>query len=250
MLKRILLIPALLLSCFLFSQDNRADKVPDKPDPFRWAVDLSSGFLSENETEQVHATLEQFAVETSNQIAVVVVDDYNGLSGIEFATEVGRKWGVGGKKNDNGVVVLIDPIGGEGQRNITISVGYGLEGAIPDLITKQIEQEMIPMLKEGSNYEAVTYCVNALMAAAKGEYNEFSGKRKGGPVPNWLIILLVVLGFFVFGFFRGGGGTIGRGGYHGGFGSFGGFGGFKGGGFGSGGFGGGGFGGGGSSSNW
>lgn len=250
MRKTFLFFLSVLSSCLLYSQDNRADKVPDKPDPYRWVVNLSPGFISDEEAALLHGTLEQFAIETSNQIEILIIDDYNGLSGIEFATELGRKWGVGGAKNDNGVVVLIDPSGAEGQKNITIAVGYGLEGAIPDLTTKEIQQDMIPLLKDGKNFEALELCVNALMMASRGEYEEYSGKRSGGPIPRWLVILLIILGVIVFGFFRGGGGTISRGGYHGGFGRIGGFGGFGGGGFGSGGFGGGGFGGGGSSSNW
>ena len=119
-----LLFLGLLFSLVGFSQYNRADKVPDKPSPYRWVQNLSVSqpdFLTEDQVQELHERLEQYAVETSNQIAVLIIDDYNGLSGIEFATEVGRKWGVGGDKQDNGIVVLIDPEGEEGKKDITIS---------------------------------------------------------------------------------------------------------------------------------
>ncbi|MCC7303191.1 MAG: TPM domain-containing protein [Bacteroidia bacterium] len=256
-MKTFAIILGLIFCAFSMSgQDARADKVPDPPSPYRWVVNLSeqeTEFISTSGAQTLHNTLEEFAVQTSNQIVVLIVDDYNGLSGIEYATEVGRKWGVGGKDKDNGVVVLIDPAGGEGEKNITIAVGHGLEGAIPDIYSKQIEQEMIAYFKTGNSEEGIIRGVTLLMDAAKGEYTEFSGQSVWS-IPTWYIILAFLIGILALAFFTkgGGGGTISRGGWHGRFGGFSSFGGFGGGGggFSSGGFGGGSFGGGGSSSNW
>ncbi|MFY9309579.1 MAG: TPM domain-containing protein [Bacteroidia bacterium] len=241
--------------------------IPERPNPPRLVNNLSKempGFLSTAEEAQLERKLQDFANQTSNQIVIVIVDDLEGDEPWSYATELGQKWGVGQGKFDNGIVILIKPTGGEGQRNLHIAVGYGLEGAIPDLTTKQIrENEMYPYFKKGEYYTALDRATNVLMALAKGEYNSdaYGKKRKKEGLPMGIIIPIVL--FIIFLIFRssrrggrGGGLTMGSTGFilgsmlnnrGGGFGG-GSFGGGSSGGFG--GFGGGGFGGGGSGGNW
>ena len=55
-------------------------------------------------------------------------------------------WGVGQSKEDNGVVLFVFP----NDRVTRIEVGYGLEGALPDIITKRIiENELLPSFRAG-----------------------------------------------------------------------------------------------------
>jgi uncharacterized protein len=238
---------------------SQADGIPERPNPPALVNDFtSSAFLSSSEKQQLEQKLQAFANETSNQIVVVVVDDLGGMEPWNYATQLGHKWGVGQAKFDNGVVVLICPP----TRDLAIQVGYGLEGAIPDLTTKRIrEEEMNPYLKDGDNFKALDKGTDVLMALAKGEINsdQYGAKKKGGRSKGqmifWLIIAVV---FIIISIKRGGRG--GRGGLSMGSGFFlgsmmggRGFGGGSGGGFGGGGFGGfggGGFGGGGSSGKW
>ncbi|MES2593015.1 MAG: TPM domain-containing protein [Bacteroidota bacterium] len=242
-----------------------AIEIPERPNPPRLVNNLSvemPDFLSAEETAILEQKLSSFANETSNQIVIVVVDDLGGDEPWSYATELGQKWGVGQGKFDNGIVILVKPTGGEGQRNLFIAVGYGLEGAIPDLTTKQIrEKEMYPYFKKGEYFTALDKATDVLIALAKGEYNSDAyGKKnkKGFPLGVVVPIVLFIL-FIIFKSSRGGGGgglTMGAAGFilgsglgrsSGGFGG-GGFGGGSSGGFG--GFGGGGFGGGGSGGNW
>lgn len=239
--------------------------IPERPSPARLVNNLSvamPNFLSANEAALLEQKLTDFANETSNQIVIVIVDDLGGDEPWSYATELGQKWGVGQGKFDNGIVILIKPTGDEGQRNLHIAVGYGLEGAIPDLTTKQIrENEMYPYFKRAEYYTALDKATTVLMAMAKGEYSSGAyGKKNKKKLPAGLIIPLIIFillvifkaskrgggnggltmgaaGFILgnaFGGHRGGGGGFGGGGSSGGFG----------------GFGGGGFGGGGSGGNW
>ena len=61
-------------------------------------------------TPQQQAQLEQFLVmvddSTSNQIAVVTVNDLGGYDKAQFTTELGQKWKVGNEKFDNGIVLI------------------------------------------------------------------------------------------------------------------------------------------------
>ena len=240
-----------------FSQDG----IPDIVDPNKLVNNFSKempDFLSAEEEELLEKKLDDFSLKTSNQIVVVIVDDLAGYEPWEFATELGEKWGVGQGKEDDGIVILIKPTGGKGERKYFIAVGKGLEGAIPDATCRKIEEEeLLPGFKEGNYYGALDNTTNVLMSLAKGEYNSDKYNKQHenkGSYLKVIIIVLIIIIFFI-ARTRGGGGkggfTMGSGGmFFGGFG--GGSGGFGGGssGGGFGGFGGGSFGGGGSGGSW
>lgn len=241
-----------LITSVSFSQ------VAQRPSPQKLYNNLSQefpNFLSSSEAEDIEQKLEAFSRETSNQIVVVVVDDFGGTDAASYATELGTSWGVGKKESNNGIVILIKPTQRDGGRDLFIAIGYGLEGAIPDLATKRIrEDEMYPYLKKGDNYTAINNACEKLMGLAKGEINVKDYAKKSNP-DSWfraiMIILMIIAAIYIF-TGKGGGGTTYTGGryYGGGFGggSFGG--GRSSGGGGFGGFGGGSFGGGGSGGKW
>ena len=211
-------------------------------------------FLTQEEQAQLEKKLEDFANQTSNQIVIVIVDDLKGLEPFDFALSILRNWKVGQAKMNNGIVIVVKPTGGKGQRKSTISVGYGLEGAIPDITAKQIvDNEMNPNFAEGKVYDGFDKATDVLMALAKGEYNSDQyGKKhiskgfrfpKGIIIPLIFIIIIIIAraskgggggsggmsmgtGFFLGSMmgrgFGGGGGGFGGGGASGGFGGFGG----------------------------
>ncbi|MCE3295774.1 MAG: hypothetical protein K0R65_1488 [Crocinitomicaceae bacterium] len=258
----------LLSACFLilqFAVFAQRPGIPEKPNPPRLVNNLSKefpDFITDSEEAELEAKLEAFSNETSNQIVVVIVDDLNGYEPWDFATEIGYQWQVGQAKEDNGVVILIKPTGGQGDRKTHIAVGRGLEGAIPDLTANDIvNKELIPNFKDGNFYKGIDDACNVIMALAKGEYNHKDYSKKGKGVTGMAIVIAVIAIIFLLIRFgpkgnnrggRGGGGwTYGAAGFMSGFGagrSSGGFGGGSSGGFG--GFGGGSFGGGGSGGSW
>ncbi len=262
--KQLSLLLLILISLNVFSI---SDSIPERPNPPRLVNNLSKqmpDFLSSSEEAQLESKLEDFANQTSNQIVIIIVDDLAGLESYDFATHLGHKWGVGQAKMDNGVVILIKPTGGSGQRKYFIAPGYGLESVLPDLTCRQIEEEeLLPSLKQKQYFDALDKTTSVIMSIAKGEYNSDAyGKKhsKGKRIPKGIIIAIIfIIIFVVLGSSKGGGG---RGGMSMGSGFFlgsmmgrcfgGGSGGFGGGGSsgGFGGFGGGGFGGGGSGGSW
>lgn len=247
-----------LFSAFVsFAQ---TDGIPDRPSPPRLVNNFSKefpDFLSEQEESQLEKKLEDFANQTSNQIVIVIDDELAGLEPFDYATRLGQKWGVGQGKSDNGIVIVIKPTGGQGHRKYFIAPGYGLQGAIPDLTCRQIEEnELVPNLKSGKYYDALDKTTDVLMSLAKGEYNSdaYGKKHSKRRIPLGVIIpLIFIILFIILRSSKGGGGrgglSIGTGfflgsmmgggrGFGGGGGSSGGFGGFGGGGFGGGGSGG------------
>src|SRR6266498_3653395 len=142
-MKYLRLIIFLLVASPAFAQVNG---IPPRPVPDKLVNNLSPqfpDFLSTSEQENLENKLEKFANETSNQIVIVITDDLGGNDINTYATRIGINWGVGQNKFDNGVVLVIKPTGGEGQRDAYIAVGTGLEGVIPDITAKHIVENEI-----------------------------------------------------------------------------------------------------------
>jgi uncharacterized protein len=214
-----------------------------------------SGTLSSGEIAAISAKLEQFDHETSTQIVVLMVPTLGDSPVEEASLKVAElnKIGRGGK--NNGILLFV----AKNDRKIRIEVGYGLEGAVPDITAGQIiRREITPRFREGDYYAGIVAGVQSIMLATKNEYKAEPGNRtsRGFPVP---IIFLIIIAFVVLSRIgRGGGPFSGRRGpgpfifFPPGGGGWGGSGGSGGGGFGGGGFSGGGgsFGGGGASGSW
>ena len=255
-----ILVAFLLTLTFGFAQ---AQDFPAKPD--KLVIDYT-GTLTAAQMAQLESKLVAFDDSTSTQIAVAVVKTVGDYDINEYALELGRKWGVGSGKKNNGIMIVV----ALGDRKISIQTGYGLEGALPDIQTNRIiENDIKPFFKAGDYYSGLEAGTNSMMQLVKGEYKG-DGPRKqnnvksGAGIPIVIIIIIIVIillrrggggGSQVMGgrgvanalfwsmLFSGGGRGSGGGGFGGGGSSGGGGGGF-------GGFGGGSFGGGGSSGSW
>jgi len=237
--------------------DRYDDLIPAKPQSY---VTDRAGILGAGVPEQLNAKLEQFERDTSDQVLVWIDDKVpEGFTLEDFTVRAAQKWGAGHKKEDNGAVLFVFP----GDRKVRIEVGYGLEGALPDVTAKRIiDDEILPRFRTNDYPGGVTAGVNAMLAAVKGEYKgtgrtvDDSRRRSKTTIGGCSPFLFFFLIFFVLPilFRRRRSRTFGGGGWWGG-----GFGGFGGGGFGGGGGGfsgggfsggGGSFGGGGASGSW
>jgi len=248
---------ALFLALFLlFAGNIHAQNILPQPYPPRLVVD-AAGMLSPDEQNTLEQKLVAFDDSTSNQIAVVTIDSLGDNDLEDYANQLFRSWGIGTKKNNNGVLLLIV----KSTRQIRIEVGYGLEGAITDVQSGSIIRDvMAPNFKEGNYYAGIDQAATALEQAAAGEYKiprPQDNDDDSGYIVFIIIVIIVII--IVARSRRGGGGNVGggsgwwllptllnSGGGSGGFSSGGG--GFGGGGFG--GFGGGSSGGGGASGGW
>lgn len=160
-------------------------------DKLLWAY---TDLLEPAEAERINAKLVQFARETSNRILVLIVDTLCGTSESDLAIQVGERWHIGKKEFDNGVVFLIKPTGGPGQRKVFIATGYGLEGAIPDATCKQIiENEVVPRFKQRDFYGGIDAALDTLMALAKGEFDHKSYGKKSFPWPVLIFLLFFII---------------------------------------------------------
>lgn len=243
-----------------------AQNIPPRPSPPRLVNDYTNT-LTEDQKASLEQKLVAYDDSTSNQLAIVILPTIGDYDPADYATKLGRAWGVGNKKTNNGVVLLIV----KDKHQIFIAPGYGLEGALPDITCKSIiDNEITPNFKQNDFYRGLDLGTTAIFKAAAGEYTAPAGYRSnkdsggGGSILGIIIIVVIILMLVGRGGGGGGGGMFSRRGY-GDFatgailgsmlgggrrdgGDWGGGGSSGGGGFG--GFGGGSFGGGGSGGSW
>src|SRR5882757_433498 len=126
-----------------------AQTVLPKPNPPRLVND-AAGVLSPEQVEILEHKLVALDDSSSNQIAVVLIKTLGDYAIEDYATKLFREWGIGNKKTNNGVLIIaaID------DRKVWIEVGYGLEGAIPDITANHIiENDLTPNFRSNDYYE-------------------------------------------------------------------------------------------------
>jgi uncharacterized protein len=178
----------------------------------------------------------------------------------DYTQRVAQAWGVGQKERRNGVVLFVFVQ----DRKMFIQVGYGLEGALPDITAFDItEYKIKPYFRSGDYQGGITIGIDSIFKAIRGEYKG-SGKtvaetrHRGAGIPSFLFFIIFIIALIVisklqrrlggYGYSSRRGGPIffpsggGGGGWSSGDGGGGGFSGFGGGG--------GSFGGGGAGSSW
>lgn len=113
-------------------------------------VSNPSGILSPAAVNQLNSIIADIWRDTSVELAVVVVDKVDNGSPDDFATELFEKWGIGKGDNDNGVLFLVS----RDDRRAIIRTGYGVEGALPDIVAGRIiRDKVLPPFREG-DYDA------------------------------------------------------------------------------------------------
>lgn len=140
---------------------------------------------------------------TGNQVVVATVASLQGEDIESFGVRAARSWRIGTDENDNGIVVIVAPE----ERMVRIEVGYGLEGAVPDVIAARIiRNEFIPEFRDGDFDAGVSAGTVALLDAVEGEYRaESSGTGKPPPL---VARILISLGFGIIALLAGSGALL------------------------------------------
>ena len=218
--------------------------------------------LDQNTIGQLDGLCRQIDEKAHAQIAVVTVNSLNGSDIESYAVDLFKKWGIGSKSTNRGVLILY----AIRDRRARIEVGYGLEPILPDGKVGSFQREAIPLMQKG-DYNGALMLVTSRIAdvIAKDAGIQLSASRpraptepesqpQGGMSIGTIVAIIVVILIVLFTPLRNvlfwllfsqvfggrGSGGFGGGSFGGGFGSGGGFGGF----------GGGSSGGGGASSSW
>ena len=169
-----------------------SDALPQKPTRY---VSDNAGILSPNTVTALNLRLEAFERETSNQVIVATFPKVpEGYVLEDFTQRTAEAWGIGQEKDDNGVALFVFP----SERRTRIEVGYGLEGALPDVIAKRIiENEILPAFRAGDFDSGVRRAVTAIMQATRGEYKgsgrTVADSEEGGGELFGIVVFLFLL---------------------------------------------------------
>lgn len=109
----------------------------------------------------------QLYEDTTAQLVVLTVDTTDGEDISEYAVETGRKWGVGSKDKNNGVLIVLSV----SDRKVWVSVGYGLEGRLTDSKTgRLLDEYAVPSYKEDQFEKGTVDLYYALLNEIREEY--------------------------------------------------------------------------------
>ena len=171
---RLLLVAvyAMIAGIWFFADDEPAGttvQVPPKPSASSGIyVQDYAGVISAPARSYLQDIGRQLDRKTSAQLAVVTVKSLNGAPMEEYSLKLLRDWGIGNKEKNNGVLLLVST----GDRKSRVEVGYGLEGALTDSLTGQIQdQYMIPFFRKGAYEEGIARGYEALALRIAKEYN-------------------------------------------------------------------------------
>nr|WP_092074794.1 TPM domain-containing protein [Dendrosporobacter quercicolus]NSL49271.1 TPM domain-containing protein [Dendrosporobacter quercicolus DSM 1736]SDN13789.1 uncharacterized protein SAMN04488502_112105 [Dendrosporobacter quercicolus] len=234
-----------LIGCFVFGAAAGAEpSIPSAPTSSIYIQDYA-GVVSADSKKRINELGSQLAAKTKAQIVVVTVKTLGETPLEDYALAILRQWGIGDKTLNNGVLLLV----AVEDRKSRIEVGYGLEGALPDARTGQIQDEyMLSYFRQGNYDQGIMNGYLAVAGVVAKEYNlelrtaaQPAAKTQAtaeqswwDALPWWMqlavgagVLLLFVVDWLFFGGSitwlllsllrsRGGGGGGGRGGYGGG----------------------------------
>lgn len=142
-------------------------QIPPAPVSSIYVQDYA-GVLSGDTKARINNLGSQVAAKTKAQVVVVTVKSLEGAPIDEYALGILRQWGIGDKTLNNGVLLLV----AVNDRKSRIEVGYGLEGALPDAKTGEIQDDyMIPHFQKGDYNTGILNGYQALISAVAKEYN-------------------------------------------------------------------------------
>jgi uncharacterized protein len=245
---------ALVFSLCFLAINLFAKDIPPVPNPPIFVNDYANA-LQAQERAALEQKLYDYFKQTSTQIVIVIEQSLEGDDAFGYSQKLAQRWGIGEKDKKNGLLIYV----ALAERKMRIQVGYGLEGAITDAISKRIIDGILkPNFKEQNYYNGFNEATDAIIKTLAGEGFTNDRKEKSNGKSPWLLIgIIAILLLSVFskggrGGRRGGGGggiaeallwgTLASGGFSGrgssGGGGDSGFGGFGGGSLGGGGAGG------------
>ena len=170
--------------------------------PASYVTDLA-GVLGVETDARLEALCSELEQKTGAQLAIVTVSSLEGESVEIYAADLFKQLGVGSKRENRGVLLLVAP----NERKYRIEVGYGLEPVINDARAGDAGRAMVPFLRLGDYGKAVEtaawqlakYVADDSGVSLSGQpplRQIRNGDEEAGNLPLWLLLGLVV--FFIF----------------------------------------------------
>jgi uncharacterized protein len=122
--------------------------------------------LSSGDIASLDQTLKNFEARKGSQVAVLIVPTTQPETIEQYSLRVAEAWKIGRRKIDDGAILVV----AKDDRKLRIEVGYGLEGALTDVTTKRIIDEVItPKFRSGDFAGGISDGVNRILRVVDGE---------------------------------------------------------------------------------
>jgi uncharacterized protein len=134
--------------------------------PLTGRVVDQTGTLSSGDIASLTQTLKNLELRKGSQVAVLIVPTTQPETIEQFSIRVAEAWKIGRKKVDDGALLVV----AKDDRKLRIEVGYGLEGALTDVTTKRIIDEIItPKFRSGDFAGGISAGVERIIGVIDGE---------------------------------------------------------------------------------
>ncbi|MGJ4747652.1 TPM domain-containing protein [Leptospira sp. SA-E8] len=158
-MRRLLFLPIILFCSGIF-----ADQIPI-PKLAHRVTDLTST-LNEEQVSSLEEKLKTFEKRKGSQVVLVIIPTTGEETIEQYSIRLAEDWKIGRKGTADGVIFLV----AKDDRKMRFEIGRGLEGAIPDVISKRIQLEYVrPLFKEGKYYEGIDQGIDKILGLIDGE---------------------------------------------------------------------------------
>ena len=151
--------------------------------------------LSSGDEEELSQELKALEDKSSDQLVVVTLPSLQGNAIEDYGYQLGRHWGIGTAKLNNGVLLIVAP----NEHKVRIEVGYGLEGTLTDALSKIIiDNAILPKFRAGDYAGGIKDGVGDLIKVLTGDSAEVEDRAKARPDADqpeidWLMVIFWVL---------------------------------------------------------
>src|SRR5205823_14494773 len=155
-----------------------------------------ANILDQTTRAALNQKLTDLETKTTDQLVVVTLRSLQGTSIEDFGVQLGRRWQIGQKGTNNGVLLIVAP----SERKVRIEVGYGLEGTLTDAITRLIiENAILPRFRANDFPGGITRGADDIISVLTGDAEEWKQRaaKRPDPTPPWGAILIPILALAV-----------------------------------------------------
>ncbi|MBN1467855.1 MAG: TPM domain-containing protein [Fusobacteriaceae bacterium] len=153
-----------LMICLLLSLTIYGKDYPN----YKGFINDYANILDSQTENQLETWSKELQQKTTAEIGILTVDSLDGEDIESYANNVFRKWGIGNKEKNNGILFVVS----KGDRKVRIEVGYGLEGVINDGKAGDIlDNYVVPYYRDNNFGEGTVEGYKAIYSEIAKEYN-------------------------------------------------------------------------------
>lgn len=198
----------ILLTALMILLSTIGATIPNPSEDF--FVYDEDNYITESTKNNIINTNIELEEKTKAQVVVATIKDTKGVPLYDMGIDIFRKWKIGDKKEENGVLILIGKDKTTNKNRVEIIVGYGLEATLNDgKVGRIIDDYMIDNLKDGNYDSAIQEGFNAVVSdiasyydvQLSGDYTKYNNIEKTTSSDNWIkniAIIIFVIALFSF----------------------------------------------------